>query len=216
MDSGPRPLVAYYRVSTPKQGASGLGLEGQVAAVDRFARDRGAEVLRAYREVESDKKADRPELARALANPAPLRRHPGHRQARPAGPQRPLPGRPDGGRSRLRRLSAGIRRRTLARRADDRIFPGRRKISVEKIPISAVSIYPIRDVRNEVAWSVRSFPRHRPLPTNCPEDRESRPRLRTPGAFRGPAARPRHHRLTTHPTATVESTSWPVKARANG
>jgi DNA invertase Pin-like site-specific DNA recombinase len=68
MDSAPKPLVAYYRVSTLKQGASGLGLEGQVAAVDQFARDRGAEILRAYQEVESGKRADRPELARALAH----------------------------------------------------------------------------------------------------------------------------------------------------
>jgi DNA invertase Pin-like site-specific DNA recombinase len=64
----PRPLVAYYRVSTQKQGTSGLGLEGQVAAVARFARDRGSEILRAYQEVESGKRADRPELARAIAH----------------------------------------------------------------------------------------------------------------------------------------------------
>jgi DNA invertase Pin-like site-specific DNA recombinase len=45
-------LVAYYRVSTAQQGASGLGLEGQVAAVEQYARDRGAAILRAYREVD--------------------------------------------------------------------------------------------------------------------------------------------------------------------
>ena len=63
-----RPLVAYYRVSTAQQGASGLGLEGQVAAVEQYARDRGAAILRAYREVESGKRADRPELVNAVAH----------------------------------------------------------------------------------------------------------------------------------------------------
>jgi hypothetical protein len=32
MVESPRPLVAYHRVSTAQQGASGLGLEGQVGA----------------------------------------------------------------------------------------------------------------------------------------------------------------------------------------
>jgi hypothetical protein len=40
-----KPLVAYYRVSTQKQGASGLGLEDQVAAVDDHARDHDADVM---------------------------------------------------------------------------------------------------------------------------------------------------------------------------
>ena len=63
-----KALVAYYRVSTAKQGASGLGLEGQVAAVEQYARDRGAAILRAYQEVERGKRADRPELANAVAH----------------------------------------------------------------------------------------------------------------------------------------------------
>ena len=61
-------LIAYYRVSTTKQGASGLGLEGQEAAVAEYARATGGSVLRAYTEVETGKRADRPELARALAD----------------------------------------------------------------------------------------------------------------------------------------------------
>ena len=61
-------LVAYYRVSTKGQGESGLGLEGQTAAVEAFARGRGAEIVRAYTEVETGKRADRPELTRALAH----------------------------------------------------------------------------------------------------------------------------------------------------
>lgn len=63
-----RKLVAYYRVSTAKQGASGLGLEGQESAVMAYARATGATVIRSYREVETGKRADRPELGRALAD----------------------------------------------------------------------------------------------------------------------------------------------------
>ncbi len=63
-----RKLVAYYRVSTKGQGDSGLGLEGQEAAVAAYARGHAAAVIRSYREVESGKQADRPELLRALAD----------------------------------------------------------------------------------------------------------------------------------------------------
>lgn len=56
--------VAYYRVSTAKQGASGLGLEAQQAAV--LAHCQGTP-LAAFTEVESGKRADRPQLAAALA-----------------------------------------------------------------------------------------------------------------------------------------------------
>jgi DNA invertase Pin-like site-specific DNA recombinase len=63
-----RKLVAYYRVTTAKQGSSGLGLEGQVAAVEAYARGIGAEITRSYREVESGKRSDRPELLKALAD----------------------------------------------------------------------------------------------------------------------------------------------------
>ena len=61
-------LIAYRRVSTARQGASGLGLEGQEAAVTEYARATGGNVLRAYTEVETGKRSDRPELARALAD----------------------------------------------------------------------------------------------------------------------------------------------------
>ena len=64
----PQKLNAYYRVSTAKQGASGLGLEGQEAAVMAYARATGGTLLRTYLEVETGKKSDRPELARALAD----------------------------------------------------------------------------------------------------------------------------------------------------
>ncbi|WP_336492486.1 recombinase family protein [Methylobacterium nigriterrae] len=59
-------FVAYYRVSTAKQGASGLGLEAQRAAVVRFLESGRADVVAEFTEVESAKRADRPELARAI------------------------------------------------------------------------------------------------------------------------------------------------------
>jgi DNA invertase Pin-like site-specific DNA recombinase len=61
-------FVAYYRVSTAKQGRSGLGLEAQVAAATAFITGKGADakLLASYTEVESGKRDDRPELARAM------------------------------------------------------------------------------------------------------------------------------------------------------
>ena len=59
-------VVVYMRVSTARQGRSGLGLEAQQATIADFVRQRGAEVIQAFTEVESGKRADRPELAGAL------------------------------------------------------------------------------------------------------------------------------------------------------
>ena len=59
-------IVAYLRVSTAKQGRSGLGLEAQREAVHAFARSRGTEVAETFTEVESGRAAERPELAKAL------------------------------------------------------------------------------------------------------------------------------------------------------
>jgi DNA invertase Pin-like site-specific DNA recombinase len=61
-------VVVYRRVSTRKQGSSGLGLEAQQAAADAWVRQAGATVIGTYTEVESGKRDDRPELARALAH----------------------------------------------------------------------------------------------------------------------------------------------------
>lgn len=64
-------MVAYYRVSTARQGRSGLGLEAQRAAVLRFCEAEGLTVIRELTEVETGKGADalerRPVLATALA-----------------------------------------------------------------------------------------------------------------------------------------------------
>jgi DNA invertase Pin-like site-specific DNA recombinase len=61
-------IIGYLRVSTKRQGVSGLGLEGQRTAVETYARTIGANVGAWYVEVESGKKADRPELARAIGH----------------------------------------------------------------------------------------------------------------------------------------------------
>lgn len=61
-----RKLVAYLRVSTSKQQASGLGLRAQKTAIDRYAEAVGAQVLQTFTETESGKNNERPQLAKAL------------------------------------------------------------------------------------------------------------------------------------------------------
>jgi DNA invertase Pin-like site-specific DNA recombinase len=58
--------VAYYRVSTARQGRSGLGLEAQRKAVADFLNGGNWELIAEITEVESGKRNDRPELAKAL------------------------------------------------------------------------------------------------------------------------------------------------------
>ena len=67
-ESAVQKIIPYYRVSTVKQGRSGLGLEGQEAAVAAFVHTRGCDVLATYQEIESGKRADRPQLAKAIAH----------------------------------------------------------------------------------------------------------------------------------------------------
>lgn len=62
----PERYVVYLRVSTARQGEHGLGMDAQRAAVEAFARQAGRTILAEYIEVESGKRSDRPELARAL------------------------------------------------------------------------------------------------------------------------------------------------------
>jgi DNA invertase Pin-like site-specific DNA recombinase len=59
-------LVPYYRVSTQKQGRSGLGLDAQRTAVEAYAARVGAKIERSFTEVESGKNNRRPELAKAM------------------------------------------------------------------------------------------------------------------------------------------------------
>ena len=59
--------VAYYRTSTAQQGASGLGLAAQRMAVEGLCASRGWELIAPpFQEIESGKRADRPELLKAL------------------------------------------------------------------------------------------------------------------------------------------------------
>jgi DNA invertase Pin-like site-specific DNA recombinase len=61
-------IITYIRVSTKSQGESGLGLEGWQTAVGDYARRVGGTIIAEYREVETGKRKDRPELAKALAH----------------------------------------------------------------------------------------------------------------------------------------------------
>ena len=59
-------FVAYYRVSTQKQGMSGLGLEAQQSTVKEYVCGQG-DIIAEFIEIESGKKADRPELMKAMS-----------------------------------------------------------------------------------------------------------------------------------------------------
>jgi len=59
-------FVCYFRVSTARQGASGLGIEAQQRAIANHVASVGGQVLADYTEIESGKNNDRPELARAM------------------------------------------------------------------------------------------------------------------------------------------------------
>ncbi|RWL79408.1 MAG: recombinase family protein [Mesorhizobium sp.] len=66
-----KPVISYLRVSTDRQGKSGLGLEAQRQAISRFVDAEGFEIICEFVEVETGKGSDalakRPQLAAALA-----------------------------------------------------------------------------------------------------------------------------------------------------
>ena len=59
-------IIGYERVSTARQGASGLGIAAQRQAIDGFAAQRNADLIARFTEVESGRNPDRPELGKAL------------------------------------------------------------------------------------------------------------------------------------------------------
>jgi DNA invertase Pin-like site-specific DNA recombinase len=59
-------ILSYFRVSTASQGASGLGLDAQKRAVNDLCKARNARVVASFKEVETGKRDDRPELAKAM------------------------------------------------------------------------------------------------------------------------------------------------------
>ena len=63
-------FIAYYRVSTDRQGRSGLGLEAQRAAVVRYLAGIGGILLAEHTEVETGRRNDRPELQKRAWPPA--------------------------------------------------------------------------------------------------------------------------------------------------
>jgi DNA invertase Pin-like site-specific DNA recombinase len=60
-------FISYLRVSTARQGISGLGLEAQRQAVTSYLNGGDWHVIAEFVEVESGRKSDRPSLAKALA-----------------------------------------------------------------------------------------------------------------------------------------------------
>lgn len=72
-----RPVVTYIRVSTSRQGRSGLGIEAQRDALARFAGGEGFELVAEFVEIETGKGSDaldrRPQLAAALSKARALR-----------------------------------------------------------------------------------------------------------------------------------------------
>jgi DNA invertase Pin-like site-specific DNA recombinase len=64
-----KTYIAYYRVSSRKQGRSGLGLEAQKADVARYVASAGGKIIGEYVEVESGKRVtNRPQLQAALGH----------------------------------------------------------------------------------------------------------------------------------------------------
>ncbi|ALO42512.1 recombinase family protein [Pseudoalteromonas phenolica] len=59
-------FIAYYRVSTQRQGQSGLGLESQQSIVSDYIQRQDGTLLHQYTEIESGKNNNRPQLTQAL------------------------------------------------------------------------------------------------------------------------------------------------------
>ncbi|KIN72642.1 recombinase family protein [Sulfitobacter guttiformis] len=62
----PTAFISYIRVSTERQGKSGLGLEAQKTVVDAFVTQSGGKLIEEYVEVESGKRNSRSQLKAAI------------------------------------------------------------------------------------------------------------------------------------------------------
>jgi DNA invertase Pin-like site-specific DNA recombinase len=77
-DRPPKPVIGYVRVSTQKQGKSGLGLEAQQEALARFAKAEVFDIVETYVETESakgDTLARRPQLEAAMKHARRIKDH---------------------------------------------------------------------------------------------------------------------------------------------
>ncbi len=59
-------FIVYYRVSTKRQGESGLGLDAQREAAESYVRKQGGTIIAEYREVETGKDCRRTEIIKAI------------------------------------------------------------------------------------------------------------------------------------------------------
>ena len=97
-------LISYHRVSTAKQGQSGLGLEAQAAAIRAYAESvEEGQVLATFTEVESGRSNERPEAGQSTFTSRGDRATVVIAKLRPALPQRRLSADPAGQRRALHR-----------------------------------------------------------------------------------------------------------------
>jgi DNA invertase Pin-like site-specific DNA recombinase len=66
MEAAMREAIGYIRVSTARQGRSGLGLEAQQAAIAKFAEAEAFKLIETFTETESGADDDRPQLVAAI------------------------------------------------------------------------------------------------------------------------------------------------------
>ncbi|MEJ5154553.1 recombinase family protein [Gluconobacter wancherniae] len=59
-------FIGYYRVSTDKQGESGLGLQSQKDTINSYVNNKNGILIKEFREIESGKVNDRPMLNEAM------------------------------------------------------------------------------------------------------------------------------------------------------
>src|SRR5260370_40385212 len=69
MTKKPAAFVAYLRVSTVRQGESGLGLEAQRATVEAFARQHGGGKAASFVQVGNGQRTDRPKTGKGRGAP---------------------------------------------------------------------------------------------------------------------------------------------------